>query len=93
MATEAELLALIEEIARAGNYRVRPHAARHMLEEGFTESDMLEARTGKCRVLEDYPAERRCLVLGYYQMSASVRSPLHMVCEFVGDDVINLVTA
>jgi metal-responsive CopG/Arc/MetJ family transcriptional regulator len=61
-----ELLENIKALVRAKRYRVRLHAVRHMIEEGFSEENLLEAITGKCRVLENYPDESRCLILGYF---------------------------
>jgi hypothetical protein len=36
-----------------------------MIEEGFGEQDVLDAVAGRSRILEHYPDEGRCLLLGY----------------------------
>ncbi len=64
-----------------------------MVEEGFGEDDLIEALAVRSRVLEDYPDELRCLLLGYFKMSEKVRSPLHMVCDYSSDEVVDIVTA
>jgi len=83
MLTEAELLERIKALVSLGKFRIRIHAARHIIEEGFTESDIIEAVTGKSRILEDYPDQSRCLVAGYFQLTENVRSPLHLVFEYL----------
>jgi hypothetical protein len=35
-----------------------------MIEEGFTEQDPVEAVTGESSLLEDYPEDRRCFIVG-----------------------------
>jgi hypothetical protein len=90
---QQELLAKIKTLIEAKKYRVRLHAVRHMIEEGFSEDDMLEALTGKNRILEDYPDELRCLISGYFKMSEKVRSPIHIVCDYSSSEVIDIVTA
>jgi hypothetical protein len=47
MPSEPALLERIATLARFGRYRVRIHAVRHMLEEGFDERDIIEALTGR----------------------------------------------
>jgi hypothetical protein len=47
MSAERELLAKIKRLIGSGQYRVRIHAVRHMVEEGFGEQDVLEAVGGK----------------------------------------------
>lgn len=93
MPTEADLLQRIKALVRAGNFRIRSHAVQHMFGEGFTENDIVEAVTGKTRILEHYPDESRCLVMGYFQMSENVRSPLHIVFEYSREDAVDIVTA
>ena len=90
---QQELLAKIKTQIEAKKYRVRLHAVRHMIEEGFGEGDIIEALIGRSRILEDYPYELRCLVSGYFRMSEKVRSPLHVVCDYSSDEVIDIVTA
>src|SRR5437868_7554196 len=90
---QQELLAKIKALIEAKKYRVRLHAVRHMIEEGFSEEDIIKTLIGKSRVLEDYPSEFRCLVSGYFKMSEKVRSPLHIVCDYSSDEVVDIVTA
>ena len=40
---ETELIKNIKEAAKNWNYALRPHALRHMQEEGFGENDIIEA--------------------------------------------------
>ena len=89
MATHRLLTRIKRAVAQQG-YRVRIHAVRHMIEEGFDERDMANALAGKCKLLEDYPDEFRCLVLGYY---GTLRSPLHVVVDYSNARVIDIVTA
>ena len=93
MMTEAELLEWIKDLVGEGSFRLRPHAARHVIEEGFTETDILEAILGDCRILEIYPHESRCLIFGHYSISKNVRSPLHLVIEYLHEEVVDIVTA
>ena len=87
---------LLEEIRRligGQRYRVRIHAVRHMIEEGFTEENMVKAVTGKSKIIEDYPDESRCLILGYFRMGERTQSPLHVVCDYSGGELVDIVTA
>lgn len=60
-----DLLERIAALVRSGRYRLRLHAVRHMIEEGFDEGNIIEALTGHGRkILEEYPDQHRCLVLG-----------------------------
>jgi hypothetical protein len=87
------LLERIKAAASAKRYRIRIHAVRHMIEEGFDEENLLEALSGKSCILEDYPAEMRCLVLGYFASGADTRIPLHVVCDYSDRRQIDIVTA
>ena len=69
------------------------HAVRHMIEEGFSEADMIEVVTGRSRILETYPEDHRCLILGYFVLTATTRSPLHLACDYSRDEVVDVVTA
>ena len=93
MNDERELLESIKELVRANRYRVRIHAVRHMIEEGFSEDSLLEAIAGRCKVLENYLDESRCLILGYFSMDDKIRSPLHIVCDYSNDEVVDFITA
>jgi hypothetical protein len=74
------LLARIQALLSAKRYRIRIHAVRHMIEEGFDEDKLLEALAGRSRILEDYPNEERCLILGYFAVGEKSRAALHVVC-------------
>jgi hypothetical protein len=66
---ERELFEKIKELIGARRDRVRLHAVRHMIEEGFSEQDMLGAiASGKSRILENYPDESRCLIFGHFML-------------------------
>jgi len=93
MNSEQELLEKIKRLVGEKKYRVRLHTVRHMIEEGFTEENMVEAVTGKSKILENYPDELRCLVLGYFLIGEKVRSPLHIVCDYSKEGLIDIVTA
>ncbi len=88
-----DLLARLKKLSSAKRYRIRIHAVRHMIEEGFDEENLLEALAGKSRVLEDYPNERRCLVLGYFTVGQKPRIPIHVVCDYSNLAVLDIVTA
>jgi hypothetical protein len=91
---EQELFEKIKELIGARRYRVRLHAVRHMIEEGFGEQDILEAiGGGKGRILEDYPDESRCLIFGHFMLDEKTRSPLHVVCDYSQAGVVDIVTA
>lgn len=93
MSTGRELLLEIKRLIAARQYRVRIHAVRHMIEEGFDEDNLLEAMAGRSKILENYPDETRCLVLGYFFNSGGIRSPLHVVCDYSNAEVIDIITA
>ena len=39
------------------------------VEEGFRENDILTAVLEQCKIVEDYPDESRCLVLGHFLLT------------------------
>ena len=90
---EGELLSSIRSLLLSTKYRIRIHAVRHMVEEGFTEQDIVTAIVGKSRILEDYPEENRCLVVGYFRLSEKVRCPLHVVCDYSNAGALDIITA
>lgn len=92
MTNDEELLPKIRSFLSAGKYRIRIHAVRHMIEEGFTERDIIAAIVGKSRILEDYSEESRCLIMGYFRLSDKIRCPLHVVCDYSNADVLDIVT-
>lgn len=87
------LLAQIRRLLNARQYRVRIHAVRHMVEEGFSEENMLEAINGKSRILEHYSDEARCLVYGTFSLGANVQSPLHVICDYSHEEIVDIITA
>ncbi|HZG54724.1 MAG TPA: DUF4258 domain-containing protein [Pyrinomonadaceae bacterium] len=91
---EGELFEQIKELIGARQYRVRLHAVRHMIEEGFGEQDILVVLgSSKSRILEDYPDESRCLIFGRFMLNEKTRSPLHVVCDYSQAGVVDVVTA
>jgi hypothetical protein len=52
-----------------------------MVEEGFSEENLVDAVAGKSRIIEDYPNELRCLILGRFLVSEKEPVPLHIVCD------------
>lgn len=54
-----ELLSNIKRHLKNRTFRLRIHAARHLIEEGFTEENILAAVLGKSKILEHYPEESR----------------------------------
>jgi len=93
MDAERGVLEKIRSLVCAGRYRIRLHTVRHMIEEGFDEVNVVEALSGSSRVLEVYPDEMRCLILGYFTVSEKVRQPLHVVCDYSNPRVVDVVTA
>jgi len=81
MADGRRLLDKIKRLVAANRYRVRIHAVRHMVEEGFSEENLVDAVAGKSRIIEDYPNELRCLILGRFLVSEKEPVPLHIVCD------------
>ncbi|RDI95821.1 DUF4258 domain-containing protein [Meiothermus sp. QL-1] len=77
---------------REGRYRLGPHVAKHMLQEGFIEADVLEAVEWG-RELAIYPEDARMLVLGYMVFPPRLRLPLHVVLEYREPRWVDIVTA
>jgi hypothetical protein len=93
MEAEQGVLEKIKALVGAGRYRIRLHAVRHMIEDGFDEENMVEAIGGESRVLEVYSHEMRCLLLGYFTVSEKIRQPLHVVCDYSNPRVVDIVTS
>lgn len=94
MPNDLALLERIATLARFGRYRLRLHAVGHMLEEGFDERNIIEVLTGHGRkILEEYPEQRRCLVLGSCAIGRKARIHLHVVCDLSDEEVLDIVTA
>lgn len=83
-----ELLPFVRE----GRYRIGPHVAKHMIQEGFIEHDVLQAIEWG-RELAVYPEESRMLVLGYMVFPPQLRLPLHVVLEYREQRWVDIVTA
>lgn len=85
----------IEEIrllVQSACYSVRSHAVAHMFKEGFGEDQVVEAvMTGK--VLEEYPKDYRCLIVGYPRLEGERTIPLHVVCDYHDPEWVDIVTA
>ena len=64
-----------------------------MIEEGFTEVGIVESIRGSSRILELYPDEKRCLILGQFKFTEKARTPLHIVCDYSQRGVVDIVTA
>lgn len=77
---------------KEGRYRLGPHVAKHMRQEGFTEWDVLRALEWG-RELAIYPEDQRMLVLGYMVFPPRLRLPLHVVLEYTPPRHVTLVTA
>ena len=90
MAASRDLLAKIQELVSSGSYRIRSHAVRHMIEEGFDETQLLEVLSGKLQLLEEYSEESRYLVVGRFHFSERATSPLHVVCDLSNEEVLTL---
>ncbi len=93
MTDSHEIIAEIQRRVKAESYRIRSHAVRHMIEEGFDERQLLEVLTGKLQLLEEYSEELRCLVLGRFHFATNAISPLHIVCDLSHEEVLDIVTA
>jgi hypothetical protein len=83
-----ELLPLLRE----GRYRIGPHVAKHMLQEGFIEHDILQAIQWG-REMAVYPQDGRMLVLGYMIFPPNLKLPLHVVLEYHQPRQVDIVTA
>ena len=65
-----------------------------MIEEGFSEQHLVRAvLSGSATILEDYTRENRCLIVGYYAVGVDTESPLHVVCDYRREELLDFVTA
>lgn len=53
------LLESIKELVKSGRYRLRIHAVRHIIEEGFSETNIIQTITGGSDIIENYPDDQR----------------------------------
>ena len=74
-------------------YRVTIHAVKHMIEEGFSEEDVITAILGESKIIEIYDEDKRCLILGYFLWNDKIKSAIHMVCDYSNRKLIDIVTA
>ena len=88
-----EMLKDIKKLVASEKYRIRIHAIRHMIEEGFNEGNIIEAITGKSKIIEDYSDDCRCLILGRFLFMHSTTSSLHVICDYSRTDLVDIVTA
>ena len=77
-----ELIAKIKKLVGEGRYRIKSHAVRHMIDEGFSESDIIAAILGGNRIIEMYDEDKRCLILGRFLCDDRIKSPIHVVCDY-----------
>jgi hypothetical protein len=65
-----------------------------MFKEGFGERHIVETILKGC-VLEVYPEECRCLILGYSHLDEEEETtiPLHVVCDYQDPEWVDIVTA
>jgi len=88
-----DLLAKIKKLIDDGCYRVKIHAVKHMVEEGFSEKDVIASITGESKIIEIYDEDKRCLILGHFLWNDKIKSPIHMVCDYSSRKLIDIVTA
>lgn len=93
MTHKDELLEGIKKQVISGRYRIRIHAIRHMLEEGFNEANIIEGFKGNPKIIENYIDDNRCLILGSFHLTENTISPLHVVCDYSRSDLVDIVTA
>ena len=91
--SSGDLVDRIQKLVASTAYRVGLHAVKHMIEEGFDENQMIEALNGRIRVLEEYPDEHRCLILGRLDFTPTTTSALHVLCDLINEAVLDIVTA
>lgn len=88
-----DLLAKIKKVIGDRRYRVKIHAVKHMIEEGFSEEDVITAILGESKIIEIYDEDKRCLILGYFLWNDKIKSAIHMVCDYSNRKLIDIVTA
>jgi hypothetical protein len=75
-------------------YRVKIHTIRHMVEEGFSENDIITAILDvDGKILEYYQEDRRCLIFGKFLIGGKTKLPLHVICDFSTEKFVDIVTA
>jgi hypothetical protein len=89
---KGRVLEQLRPLIREGRYRIGSHANKHAVCEGFSEQDMVEVMLTGNELLH-YWEDKRLLVLGYIELSLSVRIPLHVVMEYGKPRWVDIVTA
>jgi hypothetical protein len=82
----------LRPLVREGRYRIGSHASKHAVCEGFSEQDMVEVILSGNELLH-YWEDKRLLVLGYIELSVTVKIPLHVVMEYGKPRWVDVVTA
>jgi hypothetical protein len=82
----------IQERVRRGDYLVKNHAMMHVLKEGFTIPDIVEAVLNG-NIIEEYPDDWRVLICGQAFLTDQVRIYLHIVCEYTDPIYVEFITA
>lgn len=82
------LRTLVEE----GKYSFGPHAMAHGLEDGFNKEQCVGALLD-ARILEEYPGERRYLLLGRFHLTERTLCYIHLVCDLAREDDVRVITA
>jgi hypothetical protein len=82
----------LRPFVREGRYRIGSHASKHATCEGFSEQDMVEVMLTGNELLH-YWQDKRLLVLGYIELSSTVKIPLHVVMEYGKPRWVDIVTA
>lgn len=83
-----DLLDRIKGLVGDRCYRVKVHAVRHMIEEGFSEKHMVDAILGDSKIIELYDEDKRCSILGQFLWNGMVRSWLHIVCDYSNEKIM-----
>lgn len=82
----------IQQLVSERKFTAKSHAVRHMVEEGFELSHCEEALLNG-RVLEEYPKEHRCLILGTFHWTPTTTDHLHVVVDYSDPNWLDFVTA
>ena len=88
-----DLLNKIKKLVHDSCYRVKLYAVKHMIEDGFTEMDVVNAILGDSKIIEIYDEDNRCLVLGQFSWNNNLTSWIHVVCDHSNKKLIDIVTA
>ena len=77
---------------KRGNYLVKSHAVQHALKEGFERKHIVDVVLNG-EIIEAYPDEKRALVSGQMFITGTVKTYLHVVCEYADPVYVEFVTA